>query len=299
MKVLVLNPPTDIKEVLPFLPDNSTLVKGYYQNVEIIFARTDMAILIKGVDLRTFDYVWISASWSKRAIACVLSLYLTHHNRPHTTVEEGLGSTKLVDMAHYAIHGIPQPRSYFCTSKLYKKHRQNIITTCGFPMIVKDVRGTRGKKCFLARDEKELRKGLRADKKRTDFVFQEYIENDYDWGVIVGNNEVLSAERSYRDLESTAFMNHAYLGATEVFEEIEKIPEDVVAMALKANNILHLDWGRSDIIHNKKDNKPYILETNRSPRMTSNSPEVKAFGKFLSTVLKKSKTPKSRLQKSL
>ncbi len=283
--VLVLNPPLKMREVSRKLTKKAKLIRGYYRNIEVIITSTDIRILINKKDIREFDYVWVTGSWSKRDMAHVISLYLTHHNRPHTSVNEGAGTTKLVDMAMYALNGIAQPRSYFCANSEYIKRAEEIATVCKFPLIAKDVRGTFGRRSFLATDLKNLKEQLFALDDNIDFIFQEYIENDYDWGVIVGNNKVLSAEKSYRKQDDTTFMNHASGGATEVFVPTKDVPELVKEMAIKASNILNLAWARSDILISKTSDLPFILETNRSPRMTSKSTEVTAFAEYINSII--------------
>lgn len=285
MNVLVLNPPREIAATIPQLVAPHTIHNGNYSSLEIVFTHTGVTVYCKGVDIRDFDFTWVSASWTKRDVAFAISLYLQQHGKKHTVVGEGQGHSKLVDMMYYALHKIPQPRSYYCTKFSYPAHIDAIIKACGLPVIAKDVYGTYGRNCFLARTRQELIQALRNDTDEIEYVFQEYMEHDFDWGILVGNNEVLSAERTYRPPQSPSFMNHNDPNITEVFEAPENVPATVNKIALKANKILGLQWGRSDIIHNRKDNKPYILETNRSPRITSDSTEVTAYGKYLNSLL--------------
>lgn len=285
-RVLVLNPPTKFREIRKVLGKSISLVRGFYRDIEMVFTSTDMRVVIKGKDLRNFDFVWVTGSWSKRDLAKVISLYLTHYNRPHTVVEEGAGVSKLVDMTVFALAKLAQPRSYYCSRTEYLRRAEEIATVCKFPLIAKDVKGTFGRHSFLARNLKELKEKLFMANEHTDFIFQEYIENDYDWGVIVGNNEVLSAEKSYRKQNDLTFMNHASGGATEVFVPKQEVPPKVQEMAIQASKLLGLTWARSDILVCKTSGKSYILETNRSPRMTSESTEVQAFAEYINAFMK-------------
>lgn len=285
-RVLVLNPPTKFREIRKVLGKSISLVRGFYRDIEMVFTSTDMRIVIKGKDLRNFDFVWVTGSWSKRDLAKVISLYLTHHNRPHTVVEEGAGVSKLVDMTAFSLAKLAQPRSYYCYKTKYLTRAEEIATVCKFPLIAKDVRGTFGRRSFLARDLRELKEGLFNADEHTEFIFQEYIDNDYDWGIIVGNGEVLSAEKSYREQNDLTFMNHASGGATEIFVQTQDVPSKVQEMAIQASRLLGLTWARSDILVCKTTGKPYILETNRSPRMTSKSTEVQAFAEYINAFMK-------------
>ena len=284
-KILILNPPLKLREVSHLLRKKAKLIRGYYREIEILFSTTDMQIFINGKDLRTFDYVWVTGSWSKRDLAHVISLYLTEHKVPHTLVKEGSGSSKLVDMAHYALGHLPQPKSYYCINSEYIRRAEEIAAVCQFPLIAKDVRGTFGRKSFLAENLSELKQKLFTVDEYTDFIFQEFIPNEYDWGIIVAKGKVSSAEKSYRNKMSNSFMNHAAGGAIEIFVQAAEVPNEVKAIAIEASNRLQLDWARSDIIVSSESGKPYILETNRSPRMTVKSTEVNAFADYIATFL--------------
>jgi len=170
----------------------------------------------------------------------------------------------------YSLNKIPHPKSFYCSRKNYGLYYDEIVKICSLPIIIKDLRGTYGRYSFIATSKSELVNGISKLPKGLSFFVQEYIENDYDWGIIVANGEVLSAEKSFR--KKGEFRNHSYLGAKEVFENICDVPKNICNIAIKANKVLGLSWARSDIIISKKSNKPYILETNRSPRITSNSP---------------------------
>jgi glutathione synthase/RimK-type ligase-like ATP-grasp enzyme len=119
--------------------------------------------------------------------------------------------------------------------------------------------------------------------KNKNYIFQKFIPNDYDWGILVAKGEVVSAERSFRP--KGEFRNNACWGAREVFEKIDKVDDKVKQIAQKACAILKLDWGRADIVIDKITNMPYLLEVNRFPGMTAGSSEEKAFYKYLKNKL--------------
>lgn len=283
MKVLVLNAPKNLQEVVSHLPKNVTLVSADYVDIEFVISHKEITILHRGQDILNYDYVWITASWSRRDIAYVLSLYLSKNNRKHSIISEGHGNSKLVDMTLFTLSGIRQPKTYYTPTSDLDLNR--IIEVCGLPVVGKSITGTRGRNSFLAKTKEELQKFLKASKKRSNLFFQEYIENDYDWGVIVANLQVVSGERSYRTEASTTFMNHSFSGAIEQFSEVEMIPEEIANIARDGHKALDLDWGRADIVVSKKNDKAYLLEVNRSPRMTSDSSEVSAYATYLASVL--------------
>ena len=112
------------------------------------------------------------------------------------------------------------------------------------------------------------------------FFFQKFIPNDYDWGILVANGRVVSAEKSYH--LKNEFRNNACWGAKEVFVDVNEVNKHLKSIAMNACKILELEWGRADIIIDKSTQKPYLLEVNRLPGMTVGSTEQKAFQEYRS-----------------
>jgi len=154
---------------------------------------------------------------------------------------------------------------------------------CGFPLIIKDTKGSRGRNTFLLNSREELVEIMDRFPANRSFVFQQFIPNDYDWGILVADGKVVSAEKSFRS--KGEFRNNACRGAKEVFIHKNKVNKKVKQIAKKACDILNLEWGRADIVVNKNTNKPYLLEVNRFPGMTAGSSEEKAFHIYLESKL--------------
>jgi glutathione synthase/RimK-type ligase-like ATP-grasp enzyme len=281
MKILVLNSPSNIQEILAYLPASTEIVAGTYAQIEIVILQNVLTVMFDGKDIAEFDYVWVTGSWSKRDIAKVISLYLHEKKRKFTVVNEGDGASKLVDIALFALNKLPQPNTYYAYRKLLMTQIDKVIEVCGLPIIGKSTKGSRGKRSFLATTRKEFRELIKKTPSHVPMMFQEFIENDFDWGIVVAQGKCVSAEQSFRAEDATTFLNHAYLGATEVFTDTSKLPTQIANIAQEAHRVTNLTWGRADIVHSSKNGQPYLLEVNRSPRMTSSSPEVEAFGTYL------------------
>lgn len=114
-------------------------------------------------------------------------------------------------------------------------------------------------------------------------MYQQFIPNEYDWGVLVANGKVVAAEKSYpKDGE---FRNNACNGAKEVFVDVKDCPDEVKEMATSAAKALDLKWCRSDIVVDKHTGKPYLLEVNRYPGITKGTDELKAVVAHLQNLL--------------
>ncbi len=274
-ELLVLPPVENIDEIIK---DMSVVVtKAYYSSLEFRFEKDSVSVLHEGRDIKSFSFVWLSSSWNTRDLATAVKIYLEKNNVPHSFVEQS--TSKITDSMHFVLNGIPYPSTYYVESFETERFFNEIEKTCGFPLIMKDSKGFGGNGLKYISSMEELVSVVknRLDKKR--YIFQKYIPNDYDWGVLVANNQVLSAERSYA--RKGEFRNNSCNGAKEIFVKVKDIPENVKEMALKAAKILELRWSRSDIIVDKSSGLPYLLEVNRFPGITSGSSEVTGAASFV------------------
>ncbi|MCA9382023.1 hypothetical protein KC660_01290, partial [Candidatus Dojkabacteria bacterium] len=164
-------------------------------------------------------------------------------------------------------------------SKNILKYIERIEEVCSYPLIVKDINGSGGKHSAHITNREELLKEYNSLPKHKKYMFQSYIVNDYDWGVMVANGRIVSAEKSYK-LDGE-FRNNAAQGAEEVFVKAGEIPENIKEIASRASEALKLTWSRSDILIQKDTGKAFLLEVNRFPGITSGSTEVTGAQQFI------------------
>jgi glutathione synthase/RimK-type ligase-like ATP-grasp enzyme len=256
-----------------------TVSKGNYRDLEFIFKGQKVKILHKGRDLKEFSFVWLSSSWDSRDLAYSIRLYLEQIGTPYTFVEKG--TSKITDQMAFSLVGIQSPDTLFLGCRPLQKNLLLIKEVCGYPLVIKDIKGARGANSEYVATEKDLLDKMKNLPKHKKYLFQKYIANEYDWGVMVANGEVVSGEKSYPS--EGEFRNNACNGAKEVFIDSNKIPSEIKQMAVNASNALGLTWSRSDIIIDKKTKKPYLLEVNRFPGITSKTSEVEGAYAFLAS----------------
>lgn len=249
-----------------------TVSGGRYRDLVFKFVGTDFRILFKGKDIRDFSYVWLSSCWDDRDLAYGVSLYLQKHGIPHTPVEKE--GSKIVDQILFSQSGIKIPDTCF-TTRITKDVVTDLVgQTCGFPAVAKDIFGSRGQYSKMIDDKESFELVMKKLHPGRRFMYQRFIPNDYDWGVLVVNGVVKSAEKSFR--AAGEFRNNACRKATELFIPVGQVPELVKEMAVKASEVLGLSWSRSDIIVHKETEEPLLLEVNRFPGTTFGSGEVHA-----------------------
>lgn len=278
-KLLTLPTLGSISEVTEKFPFEIEVTSGTFKNIDFSFQDNHVAILHKGVDLKDFSFVWLSSSWVSRDLAYAIKLYLESAGIPYSYVEKG--TSKISDHMLFALNNIQAPDTLFLGNKNIQKGLVQIEKICGYPLVVKDTKGARGADSILVNTREELIEEMKKLPKHKKYLFQRFIPNDYDWGVMVANGEVVSGEKSYPQLGE--FRNNTCNGAKEVFVDPIDIPEKIKQMALDTSKALGLSWSRSDIIINKDTQAPYLMEINRFPGLTSKTSEIDGAYKFLSS----------------
>ena len=278
-ELLALPPTENIDEITKGMPIEVT--KAYYSSLEFCFNNDIVSILFEDRDLKTFSFVWLSSSWETRDLATSVKLYLEKYSVPHSFVEQS--TSKITDSMHFVLNKIPYPSTYYIETINTLDHLDAIEKVCGFPLIMKDSKGFGGNGLTFIDSKGKLIDTIQQRNGNKRYLFQKFIPNDYDWGILVADNKVLSAEKSFP--QKGEFRNNACAGASEVFVNIKDVPEDVKDIALQATRILGLQWSRADILIDRISGLPYLLEVNRFPGTTSGSTEITGASIFVKNFL--------------
>jgi len=278
-KLLVLPSVANMQQVINKFPFPVALTKGHFKDLEIIFKGSETTVLHKGVDVADFSFVWLCSAWRSRDLAYATQLYLNQKNTPHTHVEKG--TSKLTDHMAFSLNNLPSPNTLFIGHREVEKCLPLIEEICGYPLVLKDVRGSRGAHSVKVENPTELLQKIAELPRHKKFFFQQYIENEYDWGIMVANGEVVSGEKSYPC--QGEFRNNTCNGAQEVFVDPKEIPQNIKQIAIDTSKAMGLLWSRTDIIIDKNTQKPFVMEVNRLPGITSKSSEVDGAYKFISS----------------
>jgi len=282
MDILLLPGTANIEILKKGLPKHKISKSKSY---EIRFTIKDgkLRIVNKEKDCSLYDFVWLNSYWRSRGLAYAISLYLQKNNVRHTKVEKC--TSKIVDQAYFALNTLPCPNTFFVNSRNIEQYIEEIEDICGYPLIIKNIKGSRGNHMILAKNRKQFLDAVRKLPPRMDVMYQKYIPNDYDWGVLIADGKVVSVEQSYH--HDGEYRNNECNGAKEVFRKIEDCPEHVRELALNAAKVLNLSWCRPDILIDKTNNKEYLLEVNRAPGITVGTTEETAIVDYLGSLVTK------------
>ncbi len=280
-KLLVLPTVGNVPQVIEKFPFPIDLTEGKYKDLEFAFRDQGVSVTCNGLDLKNFSFIWLSSSWVSRDLAYAVKLYLKAGKIKHTYVEKG--TSKVTDHMLFALNNIKVPDTLFLGHKKIEESLNKIQDVCGYPLVIKDTKGARGSYSILVKTAKELIKEIKKLPKHKKYLFQRFIPNDYDWGVLVANGKVVSGEKSYPCFGE--FRNNTCNGAREVFVDPADIPKEIKKIALKTSKALGLSWSRSDIVIDKNNQTPYLMEINRLPGLSSKSSEVEGAYQFLASQL--------------
>lgn len=280
-QALIIPAVKSLREAVNKYSNEYDFTLGTFKHLEININKDGVSVFYKGKDIREFDKVWLTSTWKTRDIAYAVHLYLDAYNVSHTSTEQT--SSKITDQMILALSGLRTPNTWYSSGRIASAYMKSIESFCTYPMIIKDILGSRGKNAMFISCVQEFAPSNMALPSTKNYLIQEFIPNDYEWGVLVANNTIVSAEKSFRKPEE--FRNHACHGATEFFVPVQEIPANIQDLVLKSAASLNLSWCRVDILEDKNTGVPYVLEVNRFPGITSKSDEVSAaevfLGKFL------------------
>jgi carbamoylphosphate synthase large subunit len=285
IKLLVLPTIHNIKEIVSGIPMEIELTEGKYQDLEFRFVNGLISLILNGTDIKDFSNVWLSSYWRSRDLAYGIRLYLEHFGTPFTYVEKS--SSKITDQIIFSINHITTPNTFYIDNPDTLNLIPSIERICGYPLIIKDITGSGGKDSFLIKDRFDLFEKIETLHKDKHYLYQKFIPNDFDWGILVANGKIVSAEKSYP--RTGEFRNNSCNGATEIFTDPASIPEEVKEMAIKASNSLGLAWSRSDIVIDRNTNIPYLMEVNRCPGISSGTTEVTGAQDYLNAHINKNR----------
>lgn len=258
--------------------ENITLDTASIKDLLVRIIDEKVTVALGGRDLKKYDYVLIQSGWTTTHMAYLLHLYLKSQNIAHN--KTNIHSTKLSDIFFLASSGVAVPNTFFHNGlRIDDNSMINIEEICRLPCIYKTLLGSLGSRVHLIDTLEDIEKTVRKNGKYNKYIFQEFIPNDFDYRVVVANEQASSV--CIRTRVNDKYRNNVSLGATEEFISIQDTPMEVINMAIEASKALKLNWAGVDIVTDNLTNRNYVLEVNRRPGLTEESTEVGALYRFI------------------
>ena len=141
------------------------------------------------------------------------------------------------------------------------------------PFIMKATFSSKGKDNYLIRDFDSVEKILTKHDEDEDFLFQEYIPNDFDYRLYVFGYKTVVAYKRTRSKRSRTHLNNLSQGA-----EGEEVPlkniKKLCVLAEKIARISRIEVCGVDIVENKYTRKPYLFEINIVPGLSQTTAQM-------------------------
>lgn len=165
---------------------------------------------------------------------------------------------KKADHINFSVSGLPIPKTF-----IFNDISQVQNEFFEFPIVMKVVSSSRGKKVYKAHSYEEIYAILNTFKdKVSDYLFQEFIDYEYDLRLVVIGDEVVGAMR--RIPQAGEFRaNYSLGGDVELFDA----PEAMKKLAVRVAQSCELKVSGVDLLVDKKGDI-YVLEANRNPGLS-------------------------------
>ncbi len=284
-----------MKKILFFKtnPENTSLIEelskkkelnitcNYYTKIFLcIGGNRDQVLNINGENISTFDKIYFYGVSNNLEIACAISQLLAKDKSIFfdTFVINSITNNKLADTCRAYSNGISIPRTVFLSNDLLLSGFSKVKENLSLPFVMKTTIGNKGTKVWLIENEKDFLEAYKSNTSET-FIFQEYIENKFDYRINILGGKVSIITKRTRTTD--IFRNNTHLGATEEFFLPGQIDPNITSIAEKMSSLCNIQIAGVDIIQSSTDNKFYFLEINKDPGITVDSPEFDTFYKFL------------------
>jgi len=242
----------------------------YTSELTVSFINGKVDASLRGKSLQDFDliYLWTLGKrrWEWIEVCKFLSGNFGTVVVNKSWIEEGekiYNPSCLRSFFIQARKNLPFPRTYlvFSTKSLGFFLKNSDFT---FPMIVKSGEGRQGKKVFKVLDEDMLLKVVGIlEKEKAPILIREFIPNDGDIRVFTIGYKAVAAMR--RIPPKGDFRSNISVGGRGKEFDLKGNPR-IKEIAEKASKYLGVEIAGVDIMIDKRNGKPYILEVNPGPQ---------------------------------
>ncbi len=160
-----------------------------------------------------------------------------------------------------AENDLPYPKSLIFLSSNYT---DSVVKNFDFPLILKSGEGRQGKSVFKIKNNNELAAKIKKlHKTKSTIVAREFIPNEGDLRIFTVGYKAVAAMR--RIPVKGDFRSNISRGGKGYAFDLSIYP-DIKLLAEKAAYVNRIEIAGVDIIINKENGKPYILEVNPGPQ---------------------------------
>ncbi|MFZ1250107.1 MAG: ATP-grasp domain-containing protein [Candidatus Microsaccharimonas sp.] len=270
----LFNPLKEVEDMYDLSLHQGSLKDLY---IEVIDNKLLVTESVTGKTLDMFDFIRFELWLKSPQQALAAATYLDRNNIPFSGHEalNVLCTTKIGELVRMSDGSLPLPRTFMSSyTGTLDRFKQNDIPF-EYPFIAKAADSFGGKMNYLVHNYKELKDALSAHKDQF-FVLQEFIPNEFDYRVLVMDNEISFVLKRARS-DAKSHLNNTSAGAEGVFVPVEELSPRMQQDALRAAALtLRSDFAGVDLIVNSETGKHAILEVNEAPAIqTGENPPFK------------------------
>jgi len=223
----------------------------------IVKGQVSIYDLINQKELKSFDLVYFYRwKYSGMSEVATCAYYLKNHKVNFINKNSNIlaAQSKAKDSLIMALNGLSVPDMVFSLNQGILNELRNKFNI-QFPLLLKDIKGSKGKNIYLVKNEDNLLKILKNNE-NIKFLIQEYIPNKFDFRTLVLGDKVGCTYKRTRQSDQE-LLNHAFLGAKE--EEVILKKKTIEKNMIKAAKLLDLQIAGVDYIYDEKNSKQPAL----------------------------------------
>jgi glutathione synthase/RimK-type ligase-like ATP-grasp enzyme len=163
---------------------------------------------------------------------------------------------------------------------------ENDLIPFGYPIVIKDVNGRKGRLNFIVHN-KETAVKILSENMDIEFIVQRFIENEGDYRLLVMGDAVKLV--IYRQAADGSHLNNTSQGASSSVLDPATLPAAIIEDALTAARLENLEVAGVDMMIERSTGEHYVIEVNSSPQLATGAvPELKleAYAAYLRSLIK-------------
>lgn len=243
--------------------------------------------IVSGRHLNEASLVYLKSWESMPEEACALTQFLDSRGVPYVDgLPKNVGVSKLATMFRLWAEGIRVPKTFYIRNHEKLAIYLDNLGSRGWPLVIKDALGEKGKVNYLVSSMDEARDVLQKHPD-TAFICQRFVANegDYRVGVYMGKASYAILRRG----DGSSHLNNTSAGGSATYVEINQLPIGMASFAEDAAVAADLKIAGVDVIVDAKTGKPMILEVNQGSQIVTGAyskENMAAFNKALAKALR-------------
>ncbi len=278
-KILVFNSSVEVfvrpeKETFVYMMNQlsdsftSNFVK-YHDLIMILDGKKSyISVGSENIPITDFDLVYFKQTLGCAEYAGAIASFLRSTGVDYICdeVTDMMSLSKVSECAILNERHLPIPKTALVHRFSIEKYVDTIVEELGLPIIMKDATGRKGLLNFRLSSREEVIR-IANENPDIDFVFQEFIENDGDYRLLVLGDKVSVAIHRKRLDDSVTHINTGKESVASLTPP-ESVPE-LCRLALESAKVMKRQIAGVDITVNSNSGRPVIIEVNDAPQIAS------------------------------